>query len=53
MSAWRDSSYAAANYFRRPLLKILTATKNDEPFSAINVMYSVVQGKKPTSPFIS
>jgi len=49
----KDHSYTFAKHFRRPHLKYPTVTKNDEPFSTINVMYSVVLGKKPTFPFIS
>lgn len=52
-SASKDRSYTFAKHFRRSHLKYPTVTKNDEPFSTINVMYSVVLGKKPTSPFIS
>ena len=51
--AVKDRSYTFAKHFRRPHLKNSAVTKNDEPFSKINVMYSVVLGKKPTSPFIS
>ncbi|AZE54623.1 VgrG protein [Pseudomonas synxantha] len=49
----KDRSYTFAKHFRRPHLKYSAVTKNDEPFSTINVMYSVVLGKKPTRPFIS
>ncbi len=48
-----DRSYIVAKPFRQPLLKNSAVTKNDELFLTINVMYSVVPGKKPTSPFIS
>ncbi|MDQ0704817.1 hypothetical protein QF043_003609 [Pseudomonas sp. W3I7] len=51
--ALKDRSYTFSKHFRRPPLKYPTVTKNDEPFSTINVMYSVVLGKKPTFPFIS
>ena len=49
----KDRSYIVAKPFRQPLLKNSAVTKNDEPFSTINVMYSVVLGKKPASPFTS
>ncbi len=49
----KDRSYIVAKPFRQPLLKNSAVTKNDELFLTINVMYSVVPGKKPTSPFIS
>ncbi len=51
--ASKDRSYTFSKHFRRPHLKYPAVTKNDEPFSTINVMYSVVLGKKPTSPFSS
>lgn len=38
-SALKDRSYAFAKHFRRPHLKYPTVTKNDEPFSRINVIY--------------
>ncbi|AVJ22200.1 hypothetical protein CQ006_15215 [Pseudomonas cedrina] len=41
-SASKDRSYTFAKHFRRPHLKYPTVTKNDEPFSKINVIYSVV-----------
>ena len=49
----KDRSYTVAKPFRQPLLKNSAVTKNDELFLTINVMYSVVPGKKPTSPFTS
>lgn len=52
-SGLKDRSYTVAKPFRQPLLKNSAVTKNDELFLTINVMYSVVPGKKPTSPFIS
>jgi hypothetical protein len=42
-----DRSYASAKHFRQPVPKNLTVTKNYEPISLINVMYSVVLGKTP------
>ncbi|NMZ40723.1 hypothetical protein [Pseudomonas proteolytica] len=52
-STLKDRSYVFTKRFRRPRPKNPTVTKNDEPFFTINVMYSVVLGKKPTYPFIS
>lgn len=49
----KDRSYIVAKPFRQPLLKNSAVTENDELFLTINVMYSVVPGKKPMSPFIS